>query len=172
MSKLVPGVKGIFVALDKGPRLKLLRIFAGWFPDALGTSFYLQYLLQAAVLDCHTGSFIGESISIRKPYLFLWFYFLNEASLSEILVIFSGSFLFMLVLKNIKKKAPKTRLFTVKWVVNSATSVNVTIHFSINYQFILLNVAIKRDKRAEGGGKLRRFMFMAKHLVLYLPHGK
>lgn len=49
MSKLVPGVKGIFVALDKGPRLKLLRIFAGWFPDALGTSFYLQYLLQAAV---------------------------------------------------------------------------------------------------------------------------
>lgn len=55
--------------------------------------------------------------------------------------------------KNIKKEAPKTRLFTVKWVANSATSVNVAIHFSINYQFILLNVVIKRDKRTEEGGK-------------------
>lgn len=33
-SKLVPGVKRIFVALDKDPRLKLLRIFAAWFPGA------------------------------------------------------------------------------------------------------------------------------------------
>lgn len=56
-------------------------------------------------------------------------------------------------LKNIKKEAPKTRLFTAKWVANSATLVNVAIHFSINYQFILLNAVIKRDKRPEEGGK-------------------
>lgn len=66
---------------------------------------------------------------------------------------FLGIIFVYVCVKNIEKEAPKTRLFTVKWVANSATSVNVAIHFSINYQFTLLNVVIKREKRKEEGGK-------------------